>query len=119
MKHQIRLFFHSFKLPRNIRIGVPISKNWSRASTRHIEENAPTEGGVYELKTFGKLVYVGKASNLQRRLLTHLNERNPNYYRYKKAGFLQRPGSMEKEHLTAYGATDAEIPPWNDHDPRR
>lgn len=98
---------------------MPISKKWSRASSRHVKSNVPTRGGVYELKAFGELVYIGKANDLQRRLLEHLNERNPNYYRYKKAGFLTRPSSMEKEHLTKYGNGKSQIPPWNERDPRR
>jgi excinuclease UvrABC nuclease subunit len=62
-----------------------------------VKSNAPAKGGVYELKSFGNLVYIGKASNLRRRLLEHLNERNPNYFRFKKAGFFKRPSSMEKK----------------------
>ena len=98
---------------------MPINKKWSRASPRHVKSNAPTKGGVYELKAFGNLVYIGKASNLRRRLLEHLNERNPNYFRFKKAGFLKRPSSMEKEHFSGYGTTEEKIPPWNERDPRR
>lgn len=98
---------------------MPIGKKWSRANSRHVKSNAPTRGGVYELKAFGELVYVGKASNLRRRLLEHLNERSPNYYRFQTAGLLSRPSSMEKEQLTAYGNTTAETPPWNNRDPRR
>lgn len=97
---------------------MPISKNWSRASDAHVKSNVPLKGGVYELKSFGDLVYIGKASNLQRRLLEHLGERTPNYYRYDTAGFLTSPGSMEKQHLSAYGSTKAETPRWNNRDPR-
>jgi len=97
---------------------MPVSKNWSRASDAHIKANVPSKGGIYELKAFGELVYIGQASNLQRRLIEHLNERNPNYYRYDTAGFLTSPSSMEKQHLTSYGSTEAETPPWNNRDPR-
>lgn len=97
---------------------MPISKNWSRADAQHIKANAPTKGGVYELKAFGDLVYIGKASNLRRRLLEHLNQRNPNYYRFETAGFFQRPGRMERQHLEAYGSTESETPPWNQRVPR-
>lgn len=98
---------------------MPIGKKWSRASARNVRSNIPTKGGVYELNAFGKLVYIGKASNLQRRLLEHLNKRSPNYYRYETAGFLTSTSRMEKDHLDRYGTTTAEIPPWNNRDPRR
>jgi hypothetical protein len=71
------------------------------------------------LKAFGELVYIGKASNLRRRLLEPLNERSPNYFRYETAGFLRRPSSMEKEHFTAYGNGKSQLPSWNERDPRR
>lgn len=98
---------------------MPIKKNWSKATTRHVTANVPEKGGLYELRAFGELVYIGKAQNLRQRLLDHLNKRNPNYYRYKTAGFLQRPSSLEKQHLDRYGNTRAEMPPWNKRDPRR
>jgi hypothetical protein len=97
---------------------MPIGKKWSKATNRHISSNAPTKGGVYELKAFGNLVYIGKANNLQRRLLEHLDKRDPNYYRYETAGFLTSPSSMERDHLDAYGHTTAEMPSWNNRDPR-
>ncbi|RDZ53388.1 hypothetical protein C5B91_20925, partial [Haloferax sp. Atlit-10N] len=67
---------------------------------------------MYELKAFGKLVYIGKASNLQRRLLEHLRERNPNYFRYQTAGFFQRPSSMEKNELTNFENNHGGFPAW-------
>jgi hypothetical protein len=97
---------------------MSIKKNWSRADPKHINANVPTKGGVYELKAFGELVYIGKTSNLRRRLLEHLNERNPNYYRFKKAGFFQSPSSLESDHLEAYGSTQSETPSWNEQLPR-
>lgn len=98
---------------------MPIGKKWSRASTQHIKSYASTKGGVYELKAFGDLVYIGKASNLRHRLLEHLNERSPNYYRYETASFFQSPSRLENQHLTAYSASEAEMPAWNNRDPRR
>lgn len=97
---------------------MPIPKNWSQGSKQHVQQNVPQKGGVYELRAFGELAYIGKASNLQRRLLTHLSERNPNYYRFETAGFLTRPAKMEKTHLNRYGQSQSEMPPWNSHDPR-
>lgn len=97
---------------------MPIKKRWSRASAEQIKANVPTKGGVYELKAFGELVYIGKASNLERRLLEHLDQRGPNYFRFETAGFLQRPSKMEQSHISAYGNRKAEMPPWNERDPR-
>ena len=98
---------------------MPIRKNWSRATKKHISRNAPEKGGVYELRAFGDLVYVGKADrNLKGRLLDHVRERSPNYYRYQTAGFLQNPNKMERQHLTRYGSTKQVMPSWNNRDPR-
>lgn len=98
---------------------MPISKKWSRANNATIKRNVPSKAGVYELKAFGQVVYIGRASNLKTRLLQHLRERNPNYYRYETAGFFQSPRRMEAAHLTQYGRTRAVMPPWNNRDPRR
>jgi len=97
---------------------MPISKRFSTASKGHIKNNAPTSSGIYELKCFGKLVYIGRASNLQRRLLEHLSERDPNGYRFKKTSFLQRPKSLEDKHLTRYEEKHGSLPPWNNNDTR-
>jgi GIY-YIG catalytic domain. len=78
----------------------------------------PESGGVYELKSFGNLVYIGMAKNLRRRLLEHYRDKNPNGFRYKKAGFFGSPKKMEDKHLTQYGSTDGELPPWNTDDTR-
>lgn len=40
---------------------MPIRKSWSRARKQHVVQNMPGKGGVYELHTFGELVYIGKA----------------------------------------------------------
>lgn len=96
---------------------MPIPKKWSRASKQRIARDVPESSGVYELKAFGKLVYVGKASNLRSRLLTHLRDRNPNYYRYETVGFLGSPSRLEGKHLRAYGSTEEEMPPWNQRVP--
>lgn len=97
---------------------MPISKKWSKAKENSVRRNVPERGGVYELKAFGKLVYIGRASNLRSRLLTHLRKRNPNYYRYETAGFFSSPSSLESKHLEAYGSTKSEMPPWNEQAPR-
>lgn len=98
---------------------MPIRKNWSRATKKHISRNVPEKGGVYELRAFGELVYIGKADrNLKSRLLDHVRSRNPNYYRFQTAGLLQRPSKMERQHLTRYDSSKEAMPPWNQRDPR-
>lgn len=97
---------------------MPIDKKWSKATTSHIRENAPTSKGIYELKSFGNLVYIGMGENIQRRLLQHLSERDPNYYRFKKAGFFTSEKSLEDKHLTAYEDKHGRLPSWNDNDTR-
>ena len=97
---------------------MPISKRFSSASREKIKQDVPENGGIYELKSFGDLVYIGKAQNLRTRLLEHYRKRNPNKFRYKKAGFLQSPKSLEDKHLTQYGNSDDELPPWNEKDTR-
>jgi len=76
-------------------------------------------GSSYNLQTFGEMVYIGKASNLQRRLLAYLGARSSNDYRYETVGSLTRLGRIERDHLTQYGWTHSEMPPWNNQDPRR
>jgi len=97
---------------------MPIKKNWSSATRDHIVQNVPSSKGVYELRSFGKQVYVGKASNLQRRLLEHLNERNPNKYRFKKVGLLRSAKSYEDTHLSRFEEIHGRLPAWNENDTR-
>jgi len=98
---------------------MPVSKKWSQATRAHIKRNVPEKKGIYELKCFGELKYIGKAKNLQRRLLEHNSDRDPNYYRFKKAGWLTSHSRLEDKHFTQYGSTDEEIPPWNKNDTRK
>lgn len=98
---------------------MPIAKNWSTATVSHIKTNTPTKGSVYELKSFGELVYIGQAGNLQRRLLEHLNDREPNYYWYKRAhGLFTTPEKLETKHLNQYEAKHGRLPRWNQRDTR-
>lgn len=99
---------------------MPIAKKWSTMKRSKITRTVPTTGGVYELTSFGQQrpLYIGSTDNLQRRLLEHLGETRPNRFRYKKAGFLQSPQSLEKNAFDKYEAKYGEIPPWNTQDPR-
>lgn len=97
---------------------MPISKRWSKATQENLDK-VPEKGGVYELYSFGELVYIGKADrNLRSRLGDHLRERKPNKFRYKTAGWLTSASSMEKKHITKYGRSEDDLPPWNDRHPR-
>jgi excinuclease UvrABC nuclease subunit len=98
---------------------MPISKKWSKATERNVRTKVPNKKGVYELRSFGDLVYIGKAGDLQRRLLEHLTERDPNYYRYETGSLFSSPTRMEKKHLTQFGNSKTAMPSWNNRDPRR
>lgn len=98
---------------------MPIGKKWSKATASHIKKNVPEKGGVYELRSFGELVYIGKASNLRNRLLLHNRDRSPNYYRYTVArGWFTSPKDYEDKHLTQYERKHGKLPRWNKNDTR-
>ena len=96
---------------------MPISKKWSRATRSNIEANVPNAAGVYELKCFGQLVYIGHSTNLRRRLVEHLR-REPNAYRYRRCGMMQSSKALEDRHLERYEDRHGELPPWNRNDTR-
>lgn len=100
---------------------MPIRKKWSKMRRAQIKKKAPRKAGVYELTSFGRdrAMYIGATDNLERRLLEHLSESNPNRFRFKKASLLQSPKSMEKRHFTKYENKYGETPPWNTQDPRK
>lgn len=85
-----------------------------------IQRTAPTDGGVYELTSFGegRALYIGSTDDLQRRLLEHLDDKKPNRFRFKEAAFLQNPESLEEATFENYEEKYGEIPPWNTQDPR-
>lgn len=96
---------------------MPIGKKFSPANEQHIKENAPASKGVYELKSFGEVVYIGSSSDLRERLLTHLQSRNPNGYRYETLGILKSPTSAERDHYDRHIDKHGEEPTWNDRRP--
>jgi excinuclease UvrABC nuclease subunit len=96
---------------------MPISKNWSRASIPHVKKHAPSKSGIYELKSFGELVYIGSSENIQHRLLEHLNSRDPNYYRFQTGDFLSSYKRMEREHYDRFVEKYGRSPRWNDRRP--
>lgn len=98
---------------------MPIGKKWSTATASHVKRNVPERGGVYELKSFGELVYIGKASNLRSRPLEHLRARNPNGYRFEVAsGLFTSPKRLENKHLDGYENRHGGLPQWNQRDTR-
>lgn len=96
---------------------MPIAKRWSRATESNILSNVPPEKGVYELKSFGEIVYVGRTDDLQRRLLSHLTDRNPNYFRYEAVGFQSSAETLEQEHYERAAESLGRAPQWNDGAP--
>lgn len=99
---------------------MPIqNKRWSNATKDHITDTVPEKSGVYELRSFGNLVYIGKADNLRRRLLEHLNSKDPNKFRYETVtGFFSSAKSREDELLSRYEEKHGKLPPWNSNDTR-
>lgn len=99
---------------------MPISKKWSKMRRSKIKRDAPGKGGIYELTSFGeqRALYIGSTDDIERRLLEHLDDKKPNRFRFKTAGFFQSPGSMEENAFDRYESKYGEIPPWNDQDPR-
>lgn len=95
---------------------MPIAKRWSRATKSSILSKVPEKRGIYELKSFGEVVYVGRTNNLRRRLLSHLTDRNPNYYRYEDLGFDTDGESLEREHYERLVERLGRPPRWNDGD---
>lgn len=96
---------------------MPISKRWSKMHASNVQDKVPVKAGVYELKNFGKLVYIGKASNLQERMAEHNRERDPNYFRFKTAGFLGSHHRMERRHIQKYENQNGKLPSWNQRRP--
>lgn len=96
---------------------MPIPKRWSTATRSKIEADVPPSPGVYELRCFGQLCYIGHSSNLQRRLLTHLSQRDPNKFRVETCPH-GRSKRLEDEHLSRYEDRHGELPPWNRADTR-
>jgi predicted GIY-YIG superfamily endonuclease len=97
---------------------MPIDGRFATAKVERIKDLAPEKGGVYELKSFGELVYIGKADNLQRRILEHNREKDPNGFRYDTAGIFKSPKKLEDKHLSRYEEKNGKLPPWNTADTR-
>jgi len=96
------------------------NKRWSSATRSHVKDIVREKPGVYELKSFGELKYIGMdGKNLQRQILEHLNEKNPNKFRYETVtGFFSSPKKREDELLDWYENRYSRLPPWNKNDTR-
>lgn len=95
-----------------------IDKKFSTANASNIKRNVPETAGIYELKNWGEVVYIGSSKNLQQRLLEHLDERNPNEYRYKEVnGFLSSHTKAERAHYDRHVEKHGSPPQWNDRRP--
>jgi len=92
---------------------MPIHKEWHPATEDHVSLNAPSEAGVYELKSFGTLVYVGRAEDLSAAILSMLAERTPNYYRYRTLDLMEDLDEVYHEHRDRYEAEHGQLPAWN------
>lgn len=97
---------------------MPINGRFAKATGENIKEQVPEKSGVYELKSFGNFVYIGKANNLQRRILEHNRKKDPNGFRYETAGLFKSAKSLEDKHLDRYEEKNGKLPPWNTADTR-
>lgn len=99
---------------------MPIEKDWSSMSKENISE-APEEPGVYELRSFGSLVYIGAAENIKESLREQMDDRNPNKFRCREAGYKffvlkEDPKGMKDKELSKYKVSqkyDKDMPSWN------
>jgi hypothetical protein len=92
---------------------MPIHKEWHPATEDHVSLNVPGEAGVYELKSFGTLVYVGRAEDLSAAMLDTLDERTPNYYRYRTLDLMEDLETVYRQHLDRYEDEHGQLPAWN------
>ncbi|MFT4890262.1 MAG: hypothetical protein ACI9YT_001176 [Halobacteriales archaeon] len=93
---------------------MPIHSSWRPASAEHVRLNVPQEAGVFELKSFGNLVYIGKADDLKAALLELLDERSPNYYRIETPELLASVDDLHERHLHRYQREHGGFPAWNE-----
>ncbi|MEF8756978.1 MAG: hypothetical protein V5A33_01965 [Halobacteriales archaeon] len=92
---------------------MPIHSSWRPASAEHVRLNVPHDAGVFELKSFGNLVYIGKTDDLKAALLAILDERSPNYYRIETPELLASVDDLHEQHLHRYEREHGGYPAWN------
>jgi len=92
---------------------MPIHNDWRPATEDHVSLNVPSEPGIYELKSFGTLVYVGAADDLAAALSETLERRTPNYYRYQTLDLMEDIDDLHDDHLRQYETDHGQLPAWN------
>lgn len=92
---------------------MPLGTPWRTARRSDIEADVPARPGVYELKAFGELVYIGRADDLRTAIAEHVASKRPNGYRYDTATLLVTPRTLQRYHLERYEDRHGERPPWN------
>ena len=95
---------------------MPIRKPYTKATKAKVKDRVPEKAGVYELKAFGGLKYIGSSKNLQKRLRTHLSK-NPDGFRFETAGFFGNHRKMERKEYDSYVEQNGSAPDWNDKRP--
>lgn len=96
---------------------MPIQKRWSKASVDRVEERAPVGKGVYELKSFGELVFVGYSRFLRRDLARAVERQTPNYFRFQTVEFPAEARRVARRHYDRFVETEGEPPRWNAQPP--
>jgi len=96
---------------------MPIQKRWSKATVDRVEERAPVGKGVYELKSFGELVFVGHSRFLRRDLARVVERQTPNYFRVQSVEFPTEARRAARRHYDRFVETEGRRPRWNTERP--
>ena len=92
---------------------MPIQKRWSKATVDRVEQRAPVGKGVYELKSFGELVFVGYSRFLRRDLAGVVERQTPNYFRVQPVEFPAEARRVARRHYDRFVETEGRRPRWN------
>ena len=91
---------------------MPIKKRWSTLTADRIRRNVPERTGIYELRAGGDTVFIGRARNLRRELLTHLADEEADGFRYELVDFLGNPERRHRRHFDNYVRRHDRLPAW-------
>jgi hypothetical protein len=92
---------------------MPIQKRWSKATVENVRERAPAGKGVYELKSFGELVFVGYSRFLRDDLAEVVERQTPNYFRFQTVSFPAEARRVARRHYDRFVETNGSPPRWN------
>lgn len=96
---------------------MPIQKRWTKATVENVESRAPEGKGVYELKSFGELVFVGYSRFLRRDLAEVVSRQTPNYFRFQRIEYPEEARRVAARHFDRFVETNGTRPRWNTERP--